>query len=142
MASHGPGDKEIVLRLESQDPGLFRLRVSPGATPQRLSWSGRDSWDPAVSLSKHRLVYLSAALSKVNLDETAILSTWADRSIVALDEALTAFSQLAPRHALFRRIDGGRNRRGSENFAKHGPARLESRAGVAPAGVEPTLHQF
>jgi eukaryotic-like serine/threonine-protein kinase len=54
------GDKEIVLRIESQDPGLFRLRVSPGATPQRLSWSGRESWNPAVSLSKHRLVYLSA----------------------------------------------------------------------------------
>ena len=52
------GDREIVLRLASQDPGLFRMRVSAGATPQRLSWSGRDSWAPAVSLSKHRLVYL------------------------------------------------------------------------------------
>jgi Tol biopolymer transport system component/DNA-binding winged helix-turn-helix (wHTH) protein len=52
------GDREIVLRLASQDPGLFRMRVSPGATPQRLSWSGRDSWAPAVSLSKHRLIYL------------------------------------------------------------------------------------
>jgi RNA polymerase sigma factor (TIGR02999 family) len=36
---------------------------------------------------------------KVNLDETAILSTAPDRSILALDEALTAFSQLAPRQA-------------------------------------------
>src|ERR1039457_2036172 len=36
---------------------------------------------------------------KVNLDETAILSTASDRSILALDEALTAFSQLAPRQA-------------------------------------------
>jgi hypothetical protein len=53
------GDREIVLRLGSQDPGLFRTGVSPGATPQRLSWSGRDSWTPAISLSKHRLVYLS-----------------------------------------------------------------------------------
>jgi len=35
---------------------------------------------------------------KVNLDETAVLST-ADRSILAVDEALTAFSQLAPRQA-------------------------------------------
>jgi RNA polymerase sigma factor (TIGR02999 family) len=36
---------------------------------------------------------------KVNLDETAILSTAPDRSILALDEALTAFSRLAPRQA-------------------------------------------
>jgi Tol biopolymer transport system component/DNA-binding winged helix-turn-helix (wHTH) protein len=53
------GDREIVLRLASQDPGLSRLRISRGAAPQLLSWSGRDSWAPAVSLSKHRLVYLS-----------------------------------------------------------------------------------
>jgi RNA polymerase sigma factor (TIGR02999 family) len=36
---------------------------------------------------------------KVNLDETALLSNEPDRSILALDEALTAFSQLAPRQA-------------------------------------------
>jgi RNA polymerase sigma factor (TIGR02999 family) len=36
---------------------------------------------------------------KVNLDETALLSSAPDRSIVALDEALTAFSQVAPRQA-------------------------------------------
>jgi RNA polymerase sigma factor (TIGR02999 family) len=36
---------------------------------------------------------------KVNLDETAILSSAPDRSILALDEALTAFSQVAPRQA-------------------------------------------
>jgi len=36
---------------------------------------------------------------KVNLDETAILSPAPDRSIVDLDEALTAFSQVAPRQA-------------------------------------------
>ena len=36
---------------------------------------------------------------KVNLDETAHLSTAPDRSILALDEALTAFSQVAPRQA-------------------------------------------
>jgi RNA polymerase sigma factor (TIGR02999 family) len=36
---------------------------------------------------------------KVNLDETAILSTAPGRSILALDEALTSFSQLAPRQA-------------------------------------------
>src|SRR6476620_593341 len=36
---------------------------------------------------------------KVNLDETAIVSVGPDRSMLALDEALTAFSQLAPRQA-------------------------------------------
>jgi RNA polymerase sigma factor (TIGR02999 family) len=36
---------------------------------------------------------------KVNLDETAVLSPAADRCILALDEALTVFSQLAPRQA-------------------------------------------
>jgi RNA polymerase sigma factor (TIGR02999 family) len=36
---------------------------------------------------------------KVNLDETAVLSPAVDRSILQLDEALTTFSQLAPRQA-------------------------------------------
>jgi RNA polymerase sigma factor (TIGR02999 family) len=39
------------------------------------------------------------AVPKVNLDEAAALSPAPDRSIVALDEALTAFSQVAPRQA-------------------------------------------
>jgi RNA polymerase sigma factor (TIGR02999 family) len=34
-----------------------------------------------------------------NLDETAVVSPAPDRSILALDEALTAFSQVAPRQA-------------------------------------------
>ncbi len=37
--------------------------------------------------------------TKVNLDETALLSAVPDRSILALDEGLTAFSQVAPRQA-------------------------------------------
>ncbi len=36
---------------------------------------------------------------QVNLDETALLSPAPDRAILALDEALTAFSQVAPRQA-------------------------------------------
>jgi RNA polymerase sigma factor (TIGR02999 family) len=36
---------------------------------------------------------------KLNLDETAVLSPSPDRSILAMDEALTAFSRLAPRQA-------------------------------------------
>jgi RNA polymerase sigma factor (TIGR02999 family) len=37
--------------------------------------------------------------AKINFDETALLSTAPDRSILALDEALTSFAQLAPRQA-------------------------------------------
>ena len=37
--------------------------------------------------------------AKVNLDDSAVLSPAADRSILAVDEALTAFSQVAPRQA-------------------------------------------
>jgi RNA polymerase sigma factor (TIGR02999 family) len=36
---------------------------------------------------------------KLNFDETAVLSPATDRSILALDDALTAFSHLAPRQA-------------------------------------------
>ena len=36
---------------------------------------------------------------KVNIDDTAVLSPAPDRSILAVDEALTAFSLLAPRQA-------------------------------------------
>ena len=36
---------------------------------------------------------------KINLDETALLSMTPDRSILALDEALTEFSEIAPRQA-------------------------------------------
>jgi RNA polymerase sigma factor (TIGR02999 family) len=36
---------------------------------------------------------------KVDLDETVLLSNTPDRTILALDEALTAFSQVAPRQA-------------------------------------------
>jgi RNA polymerase sigma factor (TIGR02999 family) len=36
---------------------------------------------------------------KVSLDESAVLASESDRSIVALDDALTAFSQVAPRQA-------------------------------------------
>jgi RNA polymerase sigma factor (TIGR02999 family) len=36
---------------------------------------------------------------KMNLDESAVLSSAPQRSILALDEALTAFAQIAPRQA-------------------------------------------
>jgi RNA polymerase sigma factor (TIGR02999 family) len=37
--------------------------------------------------------------AKVNIDDTAVLSPAPDRSILAVDEALTAFARLAPRQA-------------------------------------------
>jgi len=40
------------------------------------------------------------AAQKVNLDETAVLSSVPDRGVLALDDALTAFSQVAPRQAM------------------------------------------
>ncbi|MDE3136215.1 MAG: sigma-70 family RNA polymerase sigma factor [Acidobacteriota bacterium] len=40
-----------------------------------------------------------AGALKVNLDESAFLSNAPNRSVLALDEALTAFSQVAPRQA-------------------------------------------
>jgi RNA polymerase sigma factor (TIGR02999 family) len=40
-----------------------------------------------------------AGAVRVNLDETAIVSPQPDRSVVALDEALTAFAEVAPRQA-------------------------------------------
>ena len=36
---------------------------------------------------------------KVNLEETALVAAAPDRSMLALDEALKAFSQIAPRQA-------------------------------------------
>jgi RNA polymerase sigma factor (TIGR02999 family) len=39
------------------------------------------------------------APAKVNLDDSAVLSPAPDRSILAVDEALTALSQVAPRQA-------------------------------------------
>ena len=39
------------------------------------------------------------AVAKVNLDETVVLSPAPDRSILEVDEALTAFSLVAPRQA-------------------------------------------
>jgi RNA polymerase sigma factor (TIGR02999 family) len=52
--------------------------------------------DAARARSSHKRGGLAI---KVNLDETAVLSPSPDRSILALDEALTAFSQVAPRQA-------------------------------------------
>ncbi|HEY6342961.1 MAG TPA: sigma-70 family RNA polymerase sigma factor [Bryobacteraceae bacterium] len=53
-----------------------------------------------VDAARARMSHKRGGLAvKVNLDETAVLSPGPDRSILALDEALVAFSQVAPRQA-------------------------------------------
>jgi RNA polymerase sigma factor (TIGR02999 family) len=52
-----------------------------------------------VDAARARGAYKRGGAPKVNLDETALLSGGPKRSIVALDDALTAFSQVAPRQA-------------------------------------------
>ncbi len=52
--------------------------------------------DAARARRSHKRGGLAA---KVNIEETALVSSAPGRSILALDEALTAFSQVAPRQA-------------------------------------------
>jgi RNA polymerase sigma factor (TIGR02999 family) len=65
---------------------------------------------------------------KLTIDETAVLSPERDRSIMALDEALTAFSQIAPRQAkrrrtaLFRWPYRGGDRSCSRHLSAHSEA--------------------
>jgi RNA polymerase sigma factor (TIGR02999 family) len=79
---------------------------------------------------------------KVDLDETALLSSAPDRSILVLDEALTAFAQVAPRQAkvVELRYFGGLTEEeivAALNITAHRQARLGSRQGLAIAGVKP-----
>jgi dipeptidyl aminopeptidase/acylaminoacyl peptidase len=54
------GEREIVF----SDGGLFRMQVSGGASPQRLNWAASSARRPAVSRSKHRLVYSHGQLGQ------------------------------------------------------------------------------
>ena len=80
----------------------------------------------------------------VNLDETASLTAEPDRSILALDEALTAFSQIAPRQAkvVELRYFGGLTEEEivarAEHLAAHRQARLGFAKAWLAAGAEPT----
>ena len=75
----------------------------------KVEWQARAQFFAmAAQMMRHILVDAARARGsqkrggeaiKVNLDETAILSPTPDRSIIALDDALTAFSELAPRQA-------------------------------------------
>ena len=75
----------------------------------RIEWQERGQFF-AMAAQMMRRILVDAARArgadkrggdalKVNLDETALLSSAPERSILALDEALTAFSRLAPRQA-------------------------------------------
>ena len=75
----------------------------------KVEWRERAQFF-AMAAQMMRRILVNAALAraaqkrggrmpKVNLDETAVLSPAPDRSILALDEALTVFSRLAPRQA-------------------------------------------
>jgi len=74
-----------------------------------VAWQGRAQFF-AIAAQMMRRVLVDAARThgsrrrggapaKVNLDDSAVLSPSPDRSILAVDEALTALSQLAPRQA-------------------------------------------
>ena len=74
-----------------------------------VEWKARAQFF-AVAAQMMRRILVNAARAKgsrrrdgipekVNLDESAVLWPAPDRSILALDEALTAFSQVAPRQA-------------------------------------------
>jgi RNA polymerase sigma factor (TIGR02999 family) len=72
----------------------------------KVEWQHRAQFF-AMAAQMMRRILVDAARARasrkrdvhVNLDETAILSPQPDRSILALDEALEAFSQIAPRQA-------------------------------------------
>jgi RNA polymerase sigma factor (TIGR02999 family) len=74
-----------------------------------VEWRARAQFF-AIAAQMMRRVLVDAARSRgsrrrggiplrVNLDESAVLSPESDRSIVAVDDALTAFSEVAPRQA-------------------------------------------
>jgi RNA polymerase sigma factor (TIGR02999 family) len=75
----------------------------------QVDWKGRAQFFGMAAQMMRRILVDAARkrgshkrggmAAKVSLEETAALSPTPDRSILALDEALTAFSQLAPRQA-------------------------------------------
>jgi RNA polymerase sigma factor (TIGR02999 family) len=75
----------------------------------KVEWQGRAQFFAIVAQMMRRILVDAARARgsrrrdgipcKVNLDESALLSHAAEHSILALDEALTAFSRMAPRQA-------------------------------------------
>ena len=76
---------------------------------RRIDWRERAQFYAMAAQMMRRILVDAAraraatkrggSAAKVNIDDTAVLSPVPDRSILALDEALTAFSRLAPRQA-------------------------------------------
>jgi RNA polymerase sigma factor (TIGR02999 family) len=75
----------------------------------KVDWQARAQFY-AIAAQMMRRILVNAARTrgsrrrdgipqKVNLDDSAVVSPAPDRSILSLDEALTAFSQVAPRQA-------------------------------------------
>jgi RNA polymerase sigma factor (TIGR02999 family) len=75
----------------------------------KVDWQARAQFF-AIAAQMMRRILVNAARTrgsrrrdgipqKVNLDDSAVLSSAPDRSILALDDALTTFSQVAPRQA-------------------------------------------
>jgi RNA polymerase sigma factor (TIGR02999 family) len=76
---------------------------------RRVEWRQRAQFYAMASQMMRRILVDAAraraskkrggSAAKVNIDETAVLSPAPDQSILALDEALTVLSRLAPRQA-------------------------------------------
>ena len=75
----------------------------------KVEWHARAQFFAMVAQMMRRILVDAARargshkrggmMLKINLDDTAVLSPSPDRCILALDEALTTFSQVAPRQA-------------------------------------------
>jgi len=85
---------EVYLRLVNVDNVEWRHRAQFFAMAAQMM--RRILVDAARSRGAQKR---GGGAAKINLDETALLSNAPDRSILALDEALTAFSSIAPRKA-------------------------------------------
>ena len=120
----GPAGGACLSRIAPDGPPVYEER-RPGNTLQatalvhevylrlvdvtKVEWQARAQFFAMAAQMMRRILVDAArargsqkrggAALKVNLDETAVLSPAPDRSILALDEALTAFSQVAPRQA-------------------------------------------
>jgi RNA polymerase sigma factor (TIGR02999 family) len=85
---------EVYLRLVDMTQVEFQQRAEFFAMAAQMM--RRILVDAARARGAHKR---GGVAPKINLDETAILSAAPDRSILALDDALTAFSRVAPRPA-------------------------------------------
>ena len=102
MKNEGQGDTlqatalvhEVYLRLVDVTKVEWRQRAQFFAMAAQMM--RRILVDAARARRAHKR---GGSAVKVNFDETAVLSSAPDRSVLALDEALTEFSQVAPRQA-------------------------------------------